>query len=61
MYQFQFAPVPRLPSFKTMVVLFPEHTVVAPENEVGTTDNVFTVTETLRQVVVLQIPSILTK
>ena len=61
MYQFQFAEVPKLPPIIARVVDEPEQIVDVPEVEVAAVEIVFKVTVTLTQVVVLQIPSALTK
>ena len=61
MYQFQFASVPRLPSFNPRVVLLPGQIGVVPLADVAAIDKVFTIIVTLTQLVVLQIPSLLTK
>ncbi len=50
------APVPALPPDTVNVVLLPLQMVVTPVAPVGATDNVFTVTVTLAQVVVLHVP-----
>ena len=50
------APVPALPPDTVNVVLLPLQMVVTPVAPVGATDKVFTVTVTLAQVVVLQVP-----
>lgn len=51
------APVPALPPVNVNVVLFPLQMVVVPVMPVGATDNVFTVTVTVPQVVVLHVPA----
>ena len=50
------APVPALPPETVSVVLPPLQIVVVPVAPVGAVDNVFTVTVTVPQVVVLQVP-----
>ena len=50
------APVPALPPETVRVVLPPLQIVVVPVAPVGAVDNVFTVTVTVPQVVVLQVP-----
>ena len=50
------APVPALPPDTVSVVLPPLQIVVVPVAPVGAVDNVFTVTVTVPQVVVLQVP-----
>ena len=50
------APVPALPPETVNVVLPPLQIVVVPVAPVGAVDNVFTVTVTVPQVVVLQVP-----
>lgn len=55
------APVPPVPPATVKVVELPLHIVVVPEIPVGATDNVFTVTNAVAQVVVLQVPLYLTK
>ena len=50
------APVPFDPPVTVNVVLPPLQIVVVPVAPVGAVDKVFTVTETVAQVVVLQIP-----
>ena len=54
------APVPALPPETVSVVLPPLQIVVVPVAPVGAVDNVFTVTVTVPQVVVLQVPLYLT-
>ena len=53
--------MPKLPPLTLNVVEPPAQIVVVPVIEVGATLNVFTVTATLAQVVLLQVPSALTK
>ena len=50
------APVPALPPETVSVVLPPLQIVVVPVAPVGAVDKVFTVTVTVPQVVVLQVP-----
>ena len=50
------APVPALPPARVSVVLAPLHIVVTPVAPVGAVDKVLTVTVTVAQVVVLQVP-----
>ena len=50
------AAVPLLPPATVKVVLPPLHEIVVPVAPVGAVDNVFTVTVTVPQVVVLQVP-----
>ena len=50
------APVPALPPETVSVVLAPLQIVVVPVAPVGAVDNVFTVTVTVAQVVVLHVP-----
>ena len=50
------APVPFDPPFTVNVVLFPLQIVVVPVAPVGAVDNVFTVTVTVAQSVVLHVP-----
>ena len=50
------AAVPLLPPATVSVVPVPEQTVVVPVAPVGAVDNVFTVTVTVPQVVVLHVP-----
>ena len=50
------APVPALPPETVNVVLPPLQIVVVPVAPVGAVDNVFTVTVTVAQVVVLHVP-----
>ena len=57
MYQFQLAPVPRLPPEIASVVEFPEQIGEVPEAEVAAVDKVLTVIVVLTQVVVLQVPA----
>ena len=54
------APVPFDPPFTVNVVLLPLQIVVVPVAPVGAVDNVFTVTVTVAQVVVLHVPVYLT-
>jgi hypothetical protein len=60
-YHFQLAPVPRLPPLTDSVVFLPLQIVVVPVIEVAGTDVSCTVTVTLLQMVLLQVPSALTK
>jgi hypothetical protein len=60
-YHFQLAPVPRLPPLTDSVVFLPLQIVVVPVIEDAGTDVSCTVTVTLLQMVVLQVPSALTK
>jgi hypothetical protein len=60
-YQVATAPVPAEPPTKVKTVEPPAQMVVVPEMLVGATDSVFTVTACDAQVVVLQVPSYLTK
>jgi hypothetical protein len=61
LYHFQLAPVPKLPPFTESVVLFPIQMVVVPVIEVAGIEVSCTVTVTLLQMVLLQVPSALTK
>ena len=61
MYQFQLAPVPSVPSNNPRVVEFPVHIGETPNADVAATDRLFTVIEVETQVVLLHIPSLLTK
>ena len=54
------APVPFDPPSTVNVVLLPAQIVVVPVAPVGAVDNVFTVTVTVAQVVVLHVPVYLT-
>ena len=54
------APVPAVPPATVNVVESPLQIVVVPVAPVGATDGVFTVTVTVAQVVVLQVPLYLT-
>jgi hypothetical protein len=61
-YHFQLAPVPRLPPLIDNVLVLPLHIVVAlADAVVAGTDVSCTVTVTLLQMVLLQVPSALTK
>ena len=61
-YQYQFAPVPRLPPDIPIVADEPSHIVsLVMVRETGTIEIESTVIETETQVVVLQIPSALTQ
>ena len=60
-YQFQLAPVPKLPPVAVSVVAPPQVGFTDAVAPVGAVDKVFvTFTVTLAQVVVLQVPSALT-
>ena len=61
LYHFQLAPVPKLPPFTESVVLFPMQMVVVPVIEVAGIEVSCTVTVTLLQMVLLQVPSARTK
>jgi hypothetical protein len=60
-YQFQFAPVPKLPPVIPSVILLPEQIGLVPVAVIAGVEGVFTVTFVLAQVVVKQIPSALKK
>jgi hypothetical protein len=60
-YHFQLAPVPKVPPLMLKVVFCPLQIVLVPVIEVAGTDVSFTVTVTLLQMVLLHVPSALTK
>ena len=60
-YHFQLADVPKLPPLTESVVFLPRQIVDVPLIDVAGTDVSCTVTVTLLQMVVLHVPSALTK
>ena len=61
LYHFQLAPVPSVPPLTLKVVVLPKQMVVVPVIAVAGNEVSPTVTVTLRQMVVLQVPSARTK
>jgi hypothetical protein len=61
LYHFQLAPVPRVPPLTLSVVDVPKQIMLEPVMDVAGIELSLTVTVTDRQMVVLQIPSALTK
>jgi hypothetical protein len=60
-YHLQLAPVPKLPPFTESVVFLPRQIVLVPVIEIAGAEVSCNVTEIERQMVLLQVPSALTK